>query len=117
MPGSFFKALGDDGNDLFDFTAYQNLPLDGNGNGGVASSGNWLFGGAGDGHAATAGIPNVVDGGFGNDHVAAAAGQPGDHAAAAAAAPSADPNAVIVIPGTHNLVIDGLHQSGEYFLV
>ncbi len=110
MPKSLFQAVGDDGNDLLDFSAYQSQPL-----AGIGSGGGLLFGAAGDGHGAAAGIPNV-DGGLGSDHVAAGS-QFDAHALAAAAAPSADPNAVIVIPGTHNLVIDGLHQSGEYFLV
>ena len=113
MPKSLIQAVGDDGNDLLDFSAYQNQPL-----AGIGSIGDSPIGGAGDGHGAAAGIPNV-DGGLGSDHVAAGS-QFDAHAlaaAAAAAAPAADPNAVIVIPGTHNLVIDGLHQSGEYFLV
>jgi hypothetical protein len=111
MTKSLFNNLGDDGNDLLDFSAYQNQPLAGNGSGG-----DLLFGGAGDGHGAAAVIPNV-DGGLGSDHVAAASQFDAHALAAAAAAPSADPNAVIVIPGTNNLVIDGLHQSGQYFLV
>ena len=109
MTKSLFNALGDDGNDLLDFSAYQSQSLAGNG------SGDLLFGGASNGPGAAAGIPNA-DGGLGSDHVAAAS-QFDAHALAAAAAPAADPNAVMVIPGTHNLVIDGLHQSGEYFLV
>ena len=52
MTKSLFNALGDDGNDLLDFSAYQNQPLAGNGSGGAL-----LLGGAGDGPWGGSGHP------------------------------------------------------------